>query len=138
MALGGEAGARLLPRLAMATSADTLLRLIRRQPLAATATPTALGVDDWSFKRGRTYGAILVDLESQRAVDLLPDRKAETLAAWLRPRRRHIQVVARDRSTEFARGVELSGWPGESPLLGLEQCRGRGVTNSSQNDVLAR
>lgn len=107
VALGGEAGARLLPRLAVPTSADTLLRLIRQRPLPTTATPTALGVDDWSFKRGRTYGTILVDLETRRAVDLLPDRRADSLAAWLRPRRRWIKVVARDRSTEFARGVEL-------------------------------
>ena len=107
VALGGEAGARLLPRLAMPTSADTLLRLVRQQPLPATSTPTALGVDDWSFKRGSTYGTILVDLETRHVVDLLPDRRAETLAAWLRPRRRRIKVIARDRSSEFARGVEL-------------------------------
>ena len=40
-------------------------------------------------------------------MDLLPDRHSDPLAAWLRPRRRHVKVVARDRSTEFARGVEL-------------------------------
>lgn len=91
----------------LATSADTLLRLVRRLPLPATPTPTTLGVDDWCFKRGRTYGTILVDLETRRVVDLLPDRRSETVAAWLRPRRRRVKVVARDRSTEFARGVEL-------------------------------
>lgn len=107
VALGGEAGARLLPKLAMPTSADTLLRLVRALPLPAAFTPTALGVDDWSFKRGSTYGTILVDLETRHVVDLLPDRRAETLAAWLRPRRRHVKVVARDRSSEFARGVEM-------------------------------
>ena len=96
----------------MPTSADTLLRLVRALPLPASLTPTALGVDDWSFKRGSTYGTILVDLERRRVVDLLPDRRAETLAAWLRPRRRrHVKVVARDRSTEFSRGVELGATP---------------------------
>lgn len=107
VALGGEAGARLLPQLAMPSSADTLLRLVRAQPLPTRPTPTVLGVDDWSFKRGSTYGTVLVDLETRRVVDLLPDRRAETLTAWLRPRRRHVKIVARDRSTEFARGVEL-------------------------------
>jgi transposase len=34
-ALGGEASARLLPRLAMPASADTVLRLVRRIPLPA-------------------------------------------------------------------------------------------------------
>ena len=43
VALGGESGARLLPRLAMTTSADTLLRLVRALPLPTRLTPTALG-----------------------------------------------------------------------------------------------
>ena len=107
VALGGEAGARLAPHLGMATSADTLLRLVRALPLPVAPTSSALGVDDWAFKRGRTYGTILVDLNTRRVVDLLPDRRADTLAAWLRPRRRRIRVVARDRSTEFERGVAM-------------------------------
>jgi len=40
-----------------------------------------LGVDDWSWRRGQRYKAVLVDLERNKAVDLLPDRKASTLAA---------------------------------------------------------
>ena len=47
-----------------------------------------------------------MDLERRRVLDLLPDRAAETLADWLR-QRSGIKVVARDRSTEYARGVSL-------------------------------
>jgi transposase len=104
VALGGEAGSRLLPRLAMPTSADTLLRLVRRLPLPARRSPRVLGVDDWAMKRGRTYGTILVDLERRCVTDLLPDRSAATLAGWLQ-NRPQIKVIARDRSTEYARGV---------------------------------
>lgn len=46
-------------------------------------TPRTLGVDDWSFCRGRTYGTILTDLEQHHVVDLLPDRSAQTLKQWL-------------------------------------------------------
>ena len=56
------------------------------------------------MRKGRIYGTIVVDLERRRVVDLLPDRTAETLADWLR-RKPGIEIVARDRSTEYARGT---------------------------------
>ncbi len=65
-----------------------------------------VGVDDWALRKGRTYATLLVDLERRRPIDLLPDRSAPTLAAWLR-RQPQIQLVARDRSTEYARGIAL-------------------------------
>jgi transposase len=107
--LGGEAGARLLSRLAMPASSDTVLRLVRTFPLPQSEPPCAVGVDDWAMCKGRRSGTIVVDLERNRVVDLLPDRTAETLATWLR-QRPSIEVVARDRSTEYARGA-ASGAP---------------------------
>jgi transposase len=61
-------------------------------------------VDDWALRRGATYGTILVDLEARHVVDLLADRTAATLAAWLR-RHPAVQVIARDRSTEYTRAA---------------------------------
>ena len=106
VALGGNAGSRLLHHLAMPASADTVLRLVRRLPLPAQEPPRVVGVDDWAIRKRCTYGTIVVDLERRRVLDLLPDRTAETLAEWLRgcP---GIEAVARDRSTEYARGIAL-------------------------------
>jgi transposase len=45
-----------------------------------------------------------VDLERHCPVDLLPDRQAETLANWLKAHP-GVQIVTRDRSWEYARGI---------------------------------
>lgn len=102
-ALGGQAGARLAAQAGMPVSGDTLLRLLADEPPTRPA-PRVLGVDDWAWRRGQRFGTILVDLEARRPVDLLPDRTSASLAHWLREHP-GIEVVARDRSTEYARGV---------------------------------
>jgi transposase len=103
-ALGGEAGARLASRLGMSTSADPLLRHLSESAPPASVTPRVLGVDDWAFRKGRHYGTILVDLERRCVVDLLPDRRAETVAQWLKEHP-GVEIIARDRGGAYAEGA---------------------------------
>lgn len=104
LSAGAEAGARLLGDLRMPTSPDTVLRLLHRHPVPEAETPRVLGIDDWAWRKGRSWGTILIDLETRRPVDLLPDRTSTTVSAWLREHP-GVEVVARDRSTEYARAI---------------------------------
>ena len=110
-ALGGEAGARTAERLRMKISGDMLLRMIRRsagkQSLSPTGNePKVIGVDDWAWRKGCTYGTIIVDLERRKVIDLLPDREAATLTNWLFARP-SVETVARDRSITYRNGVTM-------------------------------
>ncbi|WP_257138480.1 MULTISPECIES: transposase [Streptomyces] len=70
-----------------------------------------VGVDEYVTRKGRHYGTVLVDVESRRPVDLLPDREASSLAAWL-AKRPKAEVVCRDRAPFYAEGATAGGTTG--------------------------
>jgi len=104
LALGGNTGARLAARLRLPTSPSTLLRLVRAASVPYTPALQAVGIDEWARRRGHHYGTILVDLATHRVVDLLPDRSAASVAAWL-AQHPTLTVVCRDRSDLYADGI---------------------------------
>ena len=106
--VGGLPGSRLLARLAIETSDDTVLRRVKMRPLSHGIDEPirSLGVDDWAWRKGQDYGTILVDLERHRVVDLLPGRSAEELADWL-AEHPTVSVISRDRSGLYAEGAQL-------------------------------
>jgi transposase len=106
LALGGSAGSRLAEQLGILASGSTLLRCLRKKARAdAAASPRVVGIDDWAWRKGQRYGTILCDLERGKVIDLLPDRSAESAAAWLRAHP-GIEIVSRDRASLYAEAVE--------------------------------
>jgi transposase len=101
LATCGRLGARLAAHLGMTISWMTIVRRVMALPTPPVEHVECLGIDDFSFQRGRTFGTVVVDLDAPQIIDLLPDRQAETAAAWMAAHP-EITHVSRDRGTEYA------------------------------------
>ncbi|MBB4244490.1 transposase [Rhizobium tropici] len=103
---GGRPGGRLMERLGMPVSDDTILRQLKRDAAVShrSSEVRVVGIDDWSWRRATSYGTILVDLEHRSVVDILDDRSVDSAAKWLRD---HpiVEVVSRDRCGLYAQAV---------------------------------
>jgi transposase len=101
LALGGRPAAGFARRLMIPVSNDTLLRVNRRCGTPNFAPPTAIGIDDWAWRRNQRYGTLVCDLERHKTIALLPDREPATAEAWLAGQPQ-VAIVARDRGRGYA------------------------------------
>lgn len=113
--LGGNTGAAISRYAGVPVSPSTILRVVKRldiQPKKLTSG--VIGVDDWAFKKGKTYGTVIVDLAKKEVIDLLPDRESATLSEWLK-QHPEIKTVSRDRYGPYALGIK-TGAPDASQV----------------------
>jgi transposase len=102
--LGGNVAQRIGKLCNVKVSASTILRLVFKCPIPTIKLPKIIGVDDWAFKKRLKYGTIIVDLEKNEVIDLLPDREAKTLTDWLK-KHLSVETVSRDRSSTYTSAI---------------------------------
>jgi transposase len=100
----GKGGEGLSEKLGMPISDASLLWSLFLVPVPEVGQVYIIGVDDWSWRRGKRFGSILVNLETHKIVDLLPDREAESVKRWLAAHP-EVDVVSRDRGGCYIDGA---------------------------------
>ncbi len=103
-AAGGIPAERLLRRLGIRVSDDTILRQLLRAAQIAPPRARITGIDDWSWRKSQTYGKIIIDLERRAVIDVLENRDVVTCTDWLR-RHPEVEVISRDRCALYSQAA---------------------------------
>jgi transposase len=125
---GGRPGEKLMKRLGMPISDDTILRHLKRQVarLHAKTTVRVAAIDDWSWRKGRTYGTIIIDLERREIVDVLADRTTTGTANGL-------ASILRSKSSAAIAAVDM-----HRAHARVRRRRGRSLTGSISCRICAK
>lgn len=108
-ALGGRPGERIMSRIGLAVSDDTILRRLKRRARSATGLVQVVGVDEWAKRKGLVFGTIIVDLESRTVIDVLDKHSTDVVEKWLLAHP-EIHTICRDRNGRYAKAAR-SGAP---------------------------
>ena len=97
-----EGASRVSELLGINISGDTLIRMIIQRASKIEPVKTdMIGVDDWAYKKGSTYGTIIVDGRTHKPIDLLDGRDGANLKEWLK-NNQQVKIVTRDRASAYA------------------------------------
>jgi len=103
--LTGKIGSIISKQLHITVSCSTLTRIAHSQQLSEIKQPRILGVDDWAYRKGVSYGTILIDMETSKPIDILPSRECNELKKWLL-KYNGVQIVTRDRSSSYSSAID--------------------------------
>jgi len=95
---------KLLSAMNVPLSSSTIIRDLHRITVPDVPSVRRIGVDDWAYRKGVSYGSIIVNLEKGSFLALLGDRDHDSFKDWL-DRHACVDTVSRDRSTEYSAAI---------------------------------
>ena len=101
ISVSSGSASRLLAHMGVNVSSSTVLRDLHRMQPSTYTDVREIGVDDWAWRKGVTYGSIIIDYENGWPIDLLGDRETESFRQWMEEHGK-VSVVSRDRSTDYS------------------------------------
>jgi transposase len=102
--LTGRLGSIMSKQLSITVSSSTITRIAHSQQLSDIQQPRVLGVDDWAYRKGVSYGTILIDMETSRPIELLPSRDSQVLKDWLL-KYSDVKIITRDRASSYSAAI---------------------------------
>ena len=104
ISVSSGSASRLLEHMGIHISSSTILRDIHRMRPSSYEEVKQVGVDDWAWRKGVTYGSIIIDLENGWPIDLLGDRETDSFRCWM-DGHKQVCLVSRDRSTDYSSAI---------------------------------
>ena len=100
-----EGASRICKHMGVKVSGDSIIHLIRMHyEHQEISCGSIIGVDDWAYKKGHSYGTIICDADTHKPVALLDGRDGSELEKWL-TKNPHVKVVTRDRANAYAKVI---------------------------------
>lgn len=99
-----NSASRLLSLIGIPVSSSTILRDLHRMRPSSYENVREVGVDDWAWRKGVTYGSLVIDLKEGWPIDLLGDRETESFREWMQEHKQ-VKLVSRDRSTDYSSAI---------------------------------
>lgn len=100
-----QTDSKLSRKMGFYVSRDTILRIIRKQPIKTNHGAEIVGVDDWAYRKNHTYGTIVCDQETGKPIDLFAGRESTDFAKWLEEHPT-IKLITRDRSDSYSKAIK--------------------------------
>jgi len=100
-----EGAAAICKELGIRTSGDTIIRILRKMvDVPAVECGEVIGVDDFAYRKGKTYCTVICDGITKKPVDILEGRDGATLKEWL-AKNKQVKKVTRDRAGAYAKAI---------------------------------